>query len=247
MRESDASKIQTFSDLVGKVASISFQNPRFSLFFRGQDRDYRNDKSLTTMYPEIYRDLPAGKAWNSNELVTRFDFLHRAAEFIPGRMIDIDQGTGIQQVARFQEIGWAILQHYDVCSTPLIDVTHSLRVAASFARPHNHSPYGFVFVVGLPHVNGSITYSVEDELLNIKLLSIVPPAAKRPHFQEGYLVGSFPSSQRYGFQEYDLGRRLIAKFHLCGSRFWTDDFPPIPHGALHPPRRPILGHCRRDA
>jgi len=63
---------------------------------------------------------------------------------------------------------WAILQHYGVCDTPLVDLTHSLRVAASFAHleflkaksKNKRRKYGYVMALAMPYPVGSISYSV---------------------------------------------------------------------------------------
>ncbi len=150
---------------------------------------------------------------------------------------------GKEKLGKFPELVWAILQHYEVCDTPLIDVTSSLRVAASFAL--NSSPDdGHLFVFGLPHPSGSISYSVELELLNMRLLSICPPTAHRPYFQEGFLVGSFPSRRTTRHISLDLRGRLIAKFKLVGNSFWDNNFHSIPRNALFPNDDPFEAICR---
>jgi hypothetical protein len=65
------------------------------------------------------------------------------------------------------------LQHYEVCGTPLLDVTHSLRVAASFATNDavkGHNPTLYVLVV--PALSGSVSASSDQGLQTIRLSSI---------------------------------------------------------------------------
>lgn len=38
------------------------------------------------------------------------------------------------RLKRQRILHWSILQHYEVSATPLLDVTHSLPIAASFAH-----------------------------------------------------------------------------------------------------------------
>ena len=125
------------------------------------------------------------------------------------------------------------MQHYEVCQTPLLDLTQSLRVAASFALA-SEGKEGYCYVFGFPYPNGSISFSVDLEIINIRLLSICPPGAKRPYFQEGFLVGSFPSNTEERIPNHDIGVRLIAKFKLKSEHFWDNDFQPIPQNALLP-------------
>ena len=141
---------------------------------------------------------------------------------------------------------WAILQHYEVCATPLLDVTHSLRVAASFAQARMPESESFLFVLALPQISGSITTSSEHGIQMVRLLSVCPPAALRPHFQEGYLLGQYPTLSADGGAEYDrseldFSRRLLAKFRLGPSRhFWSTHFRPVPQAALFPDKRDRL-------
>ena len=88
--------------------------------------------------------------------------------------------------------------------------------------------------LALPYPTGSISYSVEEELVNVRLLSICPPDANRPYFQEGFLVGTFPFDFTRRSKHLDFGKRLIAKFKLDFSTFWDDEFQPIPESALYP-------------
>ena len=37
------------------------------------------------------------------------------------------------RLRRQRILRWSILQHYEICDTPLLDVTQSIRIAASFA------------------------------------------------------------------------------------------------------------------
>jgi hypothetical protein len=231
VRSSDALDVDTFSDLVKHVAYISYHNPEFSLFFRAQDEDYRtSDGSSTSLYPFIYRALP--RTARVNVLSERFNVLERAGEQLV-REFEKQRFLGRMKIEKFREVRWALLQHYGVCKTPLLDVTHSLRVACSFAMDAGHDQ-AYIFVLGFPHVSGSISYSVEEELLNVKLLSICPPRAIRPYFQEGFLVGSFPSSDVSRSEELDVARRLIAKFRLNTRTFADSNFDPIPHETLYP-------------
>jgi hypothetical protein len=141
---------------------------------------------------------------------------------------------------RYRILRWAILQHYEVCSTPLLDVTHSLRVAASFASDHESPAQPTLYVLGVPALSGTITASSEQGLQIIRLSSICPPEARRPYFQEGYLLAEYPDlvtldeKLNYAAWEVDFGRRLLAKFRLARSGFWSAAFPAIPHEALYP-------------
>ena len=92
----------------------------------------------------------------------------------------------------------------------------------------------YIFVFAFPYPNGTISYFTEEELLNIRLLSACPSDALRPHFQEGYLLGPFPSIVRKKQPYLDFGRRLIAKIEIPKKTFWGKDFHAIPNNALYP-------------
>ena len=133
---------------------------------------------------------------------------------------------GRDRVTRSRILQWAIIQHYEICETPLLDVTHSLRVAASFATL-NGSLAPVLYVLAAPYLGGTISASSEQGIQTIKLSSICPPDARRPHFQEGYLLGEYPEltslhqKQRYKHFEIDFGLRLL-------------EHRPIPQAALFP-------------
>ena len=232
--ESVPKEVGSFRDLVKSIAEISYRNPEHVLFFRGQHRDYlknlRGKELASSFYPSIYRQ--PGAALRVSEIKARFEKLERYSHELIERFSE-EKIDGHEKLSKFPELTWAILQHYEVCDTPLLDVTHSLRVAASFALNENKDD-GYLYVFGFPHPNGSITYSVEEELLNIRLLSICPPGAHRPYFQEGFLVGTFPSRMLAKHPSLDIGRRLIAKFRLKRQRFWDKSFQAIPKKALYP-------------
>ena len=146
------------------------------------------------------------------------------------------------RLKRYRILRWSILQHYEVCRTPLLDVTHSLRIAASFV-PRNNSNEGFLFVLGVPNLSGAITASAEAGLQIVRLASVCPSSAIRPHIQESYLLGEYPEiaefrqKANYPHYEIDFGRRLVAKFRFEPTSFWEEskpDFSPATDGALLP-------------
>jgi hypothetical protein len=119
-------------------------------------------------------------------------------------------------------------------------VTYSLRIAASFASI-NAENQAFVFVIGVPNLSGAVTASAEAGLQIVRLSSVCPPTALRPHIQEGYLLGEYPEmigfeqKELYHHYEIDFGRRLVAKFRFDPTTFWSSDaFPRVKKRALYP-------------
>ena len=153
---------------------------------------------------------------------------------------------GIQELKRKKYIQWSILQHYEVCGTPLIDFTHSLRVACSFAFLRNHDEHAYVYAFGLPYITNRISINSEHDLVNIRLLSICPPDALRPYFQEGYLAATSDVEHDYDSKsELDFNRRLIAKFKIINNgKFWGRGFSVIPESALYPEKDIFHNICK---
>lgn len=230
IRKMDARPVRRFEELVEAMAGIAFHNPEYAVFYRGQRSDHRNSAGETTFYPTFYRPVSGGRL-DGKELERRRLLLeNRATELVA--LFKSERLPGAGTLARHPELAWSVLQHYEACPTPLLDVTHSLRVAASFATEGNRE--GFVYAVALPHPTGVLTHSAEEEILMVRLLGICPPEAKRPYYQEGYLVGSLPAVQLRRSPHHDGARRVIAKFQIVGNDFWSKRFPAIPREALYP-------------
>lgn len=225
VRRGPGCEVRSFLDLATRVAELQFLNREHVLLFRGQSSDYKNAKGNTSLKPSIFRSIDKTNP-SPSTLIERFSKLHLAefglvSEYARRRL------PGNDRIKRQQILRWAILQHYEICSTPLLDVTHSLRIAASFASIS--ADIGHVFVIGVPNLSGAVTASAEAGIQTIRLSSVCPPIAVRPHIQEGYLIGEYPEmvdydqKQNYAHYEIDFGRRLVAKFHfdpnlLAGSR-----------------------------
>jgi hypothetical protein len=237
-RKTEAHHVASYIELATKVAELQFRNRNHVLLFRGQARDHKNQKNYTSLKPSLLRGS-SGKNPLASELRERFDLLQKA-EGILVKEYGTAGHLGCDQVQRLRIVRWSILQHYEVCATPLLDVTHSLRIAASFAS-HGAGDEAYVFVLGVPNLAGGITASAEAGLQTIRLSSVCPPSAVRPHIQEGYLLGEYPDmfdinqKSQYLHYETDFGRRLIAKFRFNPRIFWQDsNFPLVSREALYP-------------
>lgn len=239
----EAYHVQKFRALVQHVAKLAYINSDELLFFRGQSKDYQSKAGGTTLYPSIYR----GDAVQSRELRYRFRLLDQAAS----RLVELwgrSQIDGYTDLRKKRYIQWSILQHYGVADTPLLDFTHSLRVACSFAQLNGSGSACYVYVLGLPYVTNRITINSEHDIANIRLLSICPPDALRPHFQEGYLAATTDVTTDFDSKtELDFRNRLIAKFRIPRNpnNFWRPGFDPIPETALFPKSDMILDLCEQ--
>lgn len=235
-----ALRVDTYRDLVQRIAQLAFYNKDHLLFFRGQSQDFRSKGGSSTFYPSIYR----GESLSSDELAIRFEILEDASRQLK-QLFDSSQFEGRNEVARKRYIRWSILQHYEVCATPLLDFTHSIRVACSFAQHGNSQEQAYVFVFGLPYITNRISINSEDDLVNIRLLSICPPEAVRPYFQDGYLAGTEDITNEYESKtELDFNNRLIAKFEIPNdSSFWGRGLTRLPKGVLYPPSDQVKELC----
>jgi hypothetical protein len=239
--------IGSFPALVERVAELWFYNPEQMLLFRGQDKEYFSVRDNTSIKPSIFRPENGSKKSPPGPVVdNRYRKLKRAEK----KVVDAYQGNhflGYTRITRSRLLQWAIIQHYEVCDTPLLDVTHSLRVAASFALSKDTATDPVVYVLAVPSLAGTITVCPDHEIQIVRLAGICPPNVARPHFQEGYLLGGYPDltsyeeKQNYKPYEVDFGARLIAKFHLSRQLFSADtNYPPIPYAALYPDGRDEL-------
>jgi hypothetical protein len=239
IRTEDGLKVSSYLELTERVAELQFFNSEHVLLFRGQDEDYFNLQRNTSLKPSLLRNDSNSKPPSATTLTQRFELLKRAERSL-AQIYEQKKLPGRDKVKRYRILRWAVLQHYEVCATPLLDVTHSLRIAASFASAGTGDK-AFIFVLGVPNLSGSVTASAESGLQIIRLSSVCPHTALRPHIQEAYLLGEYPDmgdfSQKanYYHHEIDFGRRLVAKFWFDPQEFWGNDtFPKVVDNALCP-------------
>jgi len=239
IRAGEGHTVATYFELAMKVAELQFLNRDHVLLFRGQRTDYKSPTGSTTLNPSLFR-VHGKRLPDQRILQARFERLNSAETHLV-RLYRASAFLGLDRLARHRTIRWSILQHYDVCPTPLLDVTQSLRISASFAADGNGAGDAYLYVLGVPNRSGAVTASSESGLQIICLSSACPPQAVRPHMQEGYLLGEYPEiadydrNSRYSISEMDFGRRLIAKFKLKLDTFWQDkSFPPASLESIYP-------------
>jgi hypothetical protein len=228
-------RVETYDELVKDVAQILHRNRNYVLFYRGQSKDYKTD-GKTTILPSIYRKKLEEKRLMLKE---RFETLEQKTEALKKLFRDSTiKYAGTSMLNKYPEIAWSLLQHYEICDTPLLDLTYSLHVACSFAFDRNEGETGIIYVLGYPWQTDAIGYNTFEELVNLRLLSVCPPQAQRPFFQEGYLAGPFPNYQLNNpkrVDQFDFSRRLIAKFEIPrnNKKFWGKGFSKIPKEKLY--------------
>jgi hypothetical protein len=244
---SDPLRVNTYDDLVKDVAQILYRYKNLTLFYRGVSQDYKiNGK--TTILPSIFRK---GKDEKRLNLKDNFKLLNEKSNAL--KKLFGEQKfklAGTIMLNKYPEIAWSLLQHYEICGTPLLDLTHSLHVACSFAFDKNEGDSGIVYVLGMPWLTDSISYNTYEELVNIRLLSVCPPQAQRPFFQEGYLAGPFPNyhlDDPTRVIQFDFARRLIAKFEIPikSTNFWGEGFLRIPSAMLYQDNDRVKKICEK--
>jgi hypothetical protein len=242
-----------YSDLVDAVAFLSVMNKRLDLCFRGQaePRPPRSGLFRSSWQPPPWAGLP-------RVAISDLDFYRARLAALGEVVFDVCQQMGLPRWRSLRDVDearWAVIQHYGLWPTPMIDVTRSLRVAASFALRardpggRDEEPItGYMYVVGLPNRTGSITCSVDDQMLVASLNAVCPPIARRPHLQEGLLVARFPTYGKAAQdpRKSDLARRTVAQIRLIDRNsqesFWSSDYPRLSDDSLQPPpdRDPLL-------
>ena len=229
-------RVGSYLELTTKIAELQFLNRDHVLLFRGQGADHPN-KNSSSLKPTSFRG--GDNSPDRATLVARVETLARAerilvAEYAKAKLL------GLERLKRHRILRWSILQHYEICTTPLLDVTHSIQIAASFAS-QAATDIAFLYVLGVPNIGGSITASAEAGLQIVRMSSVCPPSALRPHIQETYMLGEYPEmagyerSENYFPHKLDFGRSLVAKFSFEPASFWTDgDFPQVARSILYP-------------
>jgi hypothetical protein len=231
-------EIGSYRELLRKVAALNFHNPRFKLLFRGQTEDYRLNMlgepgAHSHLYPSILRAKP-GQKKDKSILDHRFVTLQKADELL--RLESDNYHYHQNQIVR-----WALLQHYEVCDTPLLDVTGSLQTALSFAL-YPKRDQGYVYVLAFPQLSGPLSVSIESKTQVIDLSQLCPPDVLRPHFQSGMLVGDYPivdhrkaSHGGKGMIGNNFACRLLTKFQIRNCLAWqAEGFTPTPDSILRP-------------
>jgi hypothetical protein len=235
IRAASAFPVRSYRQLVQIVAHLASGNRHHTLLFRGQVHDYRDSNGRSVLYPTLFRPEARQKNLRASRLRRRVSELQFARKRI---MQNRDALELHARLHNHPESPIALLQHYEICPTPYLDVTQSLRVASSVALMGQKE--GYVYVLAFPHPHASISHFVDHETVLIKLLSVCPYRALRPHFQEGYLVGRYPWNATKDAGD-NAANRLVAKLHLdnTNGRFWSRGFSPVPNEALLPADDPF--------
>ncbi len=210
--------VERYDELTRIVAELSYLNRENLLVYRGQTRDFLNKAGATSLYPSLYRKNVLNKA----RLGRDFALLDELSAILVEETRKMDRKAG-DELRKRRSLQQAILQHYQVCETPLLDLSLSLRAACSFAQLSGASGERVcVYALALPFPTGGISMDYREEILSVRLLSACPTLARRPCFQDALLAGTADISDNYEDKnELDFNRRLVAKFSIpAGDVFW---------------------------
>jgi hypothetical protein len=250
--ENERLRVSSFVELQQVVSFLNVMNKGQILLFRGQSADF---DLLPTLYREIWHPPPTAGVESvalGEQRQHVIEQLDTARDLV--RAILKGQLPRWRPFEREPVAGWAVIQHYNIWPTPALDLTSSLRVAASFAlglrRPGRSKPsrstegarHGYVYVLGFdriisdvmklwrPAATGTKSRPGASGVNVIRLSALCPPSTVRPHLQEGFLL-TFPLPETGvppATPSEAARTRLVAVLELADTRarrFWTADFP----------------------
>ena len=209
--------VQSYQELLYKIAALNYYNPSLQLYYRGQNKDHywtgpTGERVRSGLHPSILRELPFEHKERQDEVKKRISILDSAEALLKST-------CSIPDVHRHRLVSWAIIQHYNVCATPLIDVTTSLQIALSFASSINAD--GFLFIFALPHQSGPISVSLDSMIQVVDLTRICPPEVTRPHFQSALFLADYPvalDANEFSKKDHRVSSnfacRLLTKFRV---------------------------------
>jgi hypothetical protein len=241
IRKSKGIAAANFLEIVQIAAQLQFVNRDKSILFRGQSKDILNRTGYSSLKPNLYRSKAGpAKIPTLATMELRYAVLNDAQK----ALIEIYKKhnlLGRERIEKHELLRWAILQHYEVCFTPLLDVTQSLRMAVSMAYSDTDE-FGYVYLLDAPPVSGGVSTQEDVGVQVIRLSSVCPPEAFRPHVQEGLLLGAFPIVAKmdmhslYKYRDLDFGRRIVGKIRFKNSGIKADQntFPTAPRQAMYP-------------
>jgi hypothetical protein len=241
VRDSDFWPAANWDDLRAAISFLTLMNKRDVLYFRGQQAHF--DKCLPVLLRNNWS--LAGENFAITDK-TRMAF-YAELPALQDALIEVVNriGTPRHYILDYVPAAAAsVLQHYELWPTHFVDMTRSLPVAVAFATS-SQAKTAYLYVFAMPDLRGSITSDIDQHLTLARLEAVCPPAAKRPHHQDAYLVSRFPEPPLAGdaagrrwrdwLSGTDLMRRLVAKFQLTLQKGWLVGTPMYDSSFLIPP------------
>lgn len=248
-------EVGSWDELRAAISFLTLMNKRHVLYFRSQ-------KTCTDQcFPVLFRD-----EWylGKRKLPLNDDNRGRYYALIPelSRLVlQVARRVGTPRSYILEHVPAAaasVLQHYELWATHFVDVTRSLPTAIAFAEGAGDREHAYLYVFAMPDLRGSITSDMDQHLTISRLEAVCPPAAKRPHHQDAYLIARFPEpisgagpgdpSWDDWQKKSDLMRRLCARFHLSFTDGRLPGTPHVPMDFLIPPmEQDEFGRALREA
>jgi hypothetical protein len=233
--------VLSYQELVQRVTVLANKNRGYYLLYRGQDMEYKGNAAAepAKLLPSFFRSPNQGGKLGKVVREERTKALESATK----ELVDMKFGDSFysaDNLRRYNELAWALLQHYEIVPTPLLDLTGSLQVACSIAtlsweKRKTETKEAVVYVLGFDEITPNISFSYNSGIQLIRLASVLPEIASRPLYQDGYLAGNFPPSDVFDKQNSpDFSARLIAKFSFYPEDFWKKPFEKLGQDVLFP-------------
>lgn len=185
-----AKDVESYRKLLELVAEIAAFNPQYQLFFRGQNNAWNNGELEKSVYSGIWRNDPSDEDLK-DRLATLNNMSSALVEAYANYYAKVPSAkVYLNRLRRNPLARWALLQHYGVCETPLLDVTRNLQVACTFARQGAMHGHGYVYVMALPYQREAITIDDVQGMTVMSLLGVTPSNARRPLNQDGFLTST---------------------------------------------------------
>jgi hypothetical protein len=224
VKEGEWWEARTWDELRTAVSFLTLMNKRDVLYYRGQRAHH--DQCVPVLFRDVWylkgegTPIPLSRA-NRGGYYERLLGELRREVFKVARRVGTPRSYILERVPAAAA---SVLQHYELWPTHFIDLTRSLATAVAFAAGSGKRERAYLYVFAMPDLRGSITSDIDQHITLSRLEAICPPAARRPHHQDAYLVARFPEPSGQARpddpdwvdwqRKSDLMRRLVAKFLL---------------------------------
>ena len=181
--------VSNWDELRLAVSFLTLMNKRSVLYFRGQGSHF--DECLPVLFRSNW--TLAGKTYPLTP--NNRGKYYAATRELQDQVFAVAAEVGTPRyymLEHYPPAAAAILQHYELWPTHMIDVTRSLPIALTFSTANGSPDSTYLYAFALPDLRGSITADMDQHVSISRLEAICPPSAKRPHHQDAYLVGRVP-------------------------------------------------------
>lgn len=209
-------RVRTFTALVEEVGRLHADVQGHDLLFRGQGAAFAHEDGSHCVLPRLYRNGPA----QPKEFRSLLQCVRRANDELLLNDAYARRWTGVE----------ALLAHYEQRNTRMLDCTHILHVAASFALAAYGNDHRGPAVVYALDVSGSGPKPAPGKLGKALVAATTGGAALRPIRQAAWVIWrANAETEVVDFGHLVRGAFLIAEEDRQG--FW-DCHGPLDHAWL---------------